>query len=373
MRIKSSRWVPPVGALLFASGLTAACGRGELDGSGRESARLSSAIAPRLGTWSEVAPLPMPVANNAVAGVTIGDRDFIFSFFGLDSTRLYSGIHARAFRYEAALDRWSEVAGREIGRLAATAQAVAGKIYLFSGYTVAADGSEKSLSDVAIYDPVDGSWSLGAPIPVPVDDAVSGVWRDSLIYLISGWHDRDNVPDVQLYDPLADSWRAATPIPGPPVFGQAGGIVGNTIVYADGVRRAPTGRRFQITDAAYLGEIDPDDPTTITWHKLPPHPGPPLYRMAAGAVGTRVIFAGGTANPYNYDGIGYDGEPSAPTDAVFAFNVARGEWETLSRKTIASMDHRGFAVLGDRLYIVGGMTEGQHVTPRVQTFELDAE
>ena len=40
-------------------------------------------------------------------------------------------------------------------------------------------------------------------------NAVAGVWRDSLILLVSGWHDTGNVPDVQVYDPDTDSWDSS--------------------------------------------------------------------------------------------------------------------------------------------------------------------
>jgi N-acetylneuraminic acid mutarotase len=339
------------------------CSPGESSGSATQGERTA-------GTWSEAAALPAPVANNAVAAVSLGGSDLVFSFLGLDSTRLYSGIHDRVFRFDVAAGEWSELAGPGAGRIAGTAQTVRGKIYLFGGYTVAADGSEKSLPDVDILDPATGEWSGGAPIPLPVDDAVSGVWRDSLIYIVSGWHDTDNVRDVQIYDPFTDSWQAATPIPGPPAFGHSGGIAGDAIVYVDGVATFDSDPRFRITDAAYLGMIDPQDPANIEWRELPPHPGPPLYRMAALGVGRRVLFAGGTDNPYNYNGVGYDGNPSQPSNALFAFDVSTGAWEILSDKPLASMDHRGFAAVGSRLFILGGMVDAQQVTARVQVLQL---
>ncbi len=80
-------------------------------------------------------------------------------------------------------------------------------------------------------------------MPLPVDDAVSGVWRDSLIYLVSGWHDSDNVAAVQIYDPERNAWEQATPIPGPPVFGYAGGIAGDGIGY-DGRTAEPWAGAF---------------------------------------------------------------------------------------------------------------------------------
>jgi N-acetylneuraminic acid mutarotase len=204
-------------------------------------------------------------------------------------------------------------------------------------------------------------------MPVPVDDAVSGVWRDSLIYLVSGWHDRDNVDDVQIYDPAADRWMTATPIPGAPVFGHTGGIAGNTIVYIDGTRTLPEGRpRFRIEGSAWAGDIDPDHPEVIRWRRLPPHPGPALYRGAAAGVSNRwVFFVGGSDNPYNYDGQGYDGVPSEPRAGAFAWDAQHGRWFTLPALSVATMDHRSIAIVGPELFLVGGMESGQRVTRRV--------
>jgi hypothetical protein len=101
-------------------------------------------------------------------------------------------------------------------------------VYLFGGYTVDSAGAERSVPGLDVWDPGANRWSAAAPMPLPVDDAVSAVWRDSLVYLVSGWHDTDNTTRVQIYDPAIDRWRDATPIPGPGVLGHAGGLVGNT-------------------------------------------------------------------------------------------------------------------------------------------------
>jgi hypothetical protein len=318
--------------------------------------------------WGEAPRLPTPLANNAVAAVRTPDGPAVFSFLGIDSTKAWDGRPPIALRWDLGSAEWRAV--REVpgaGRLAATAEAVRGKIYLFGGYTVADDGSERSLPNVDIYDPETDRWSSGAPIPVPVDDAISGVWRDSLIYLVSGWHDRDNVADVQIYDPSEDRWMAATPIPGTSVFGHAGGLAGNTIVYIDGTRTLSEGQpRFRIEGSAWAGDIDPDRPEDIRWRRLPPHPGPPLYRAAATGVPDRwVIFLGGSDNPYNYDGQGYDGVPSEPRAAVFAWDIRAGRWLTLPPLSVATMDHRAIAIVGPELFVVGGMEAGQRVTRRV--------
>lgn len=342
---------------------------------------------PVLGTaqgfeWSSGPSLPRPVTNNAVAAVETSRGLAVFSFLGLDSTKRWNGVVNWAFRWNLSDAAWREIAPVPgPGRLAATARAVGGRIYLLGGYTVQADGSEQSQPNVDIYDPEHNRWSRGAPIPVPVDDAVSGVWRDSLIYLISGWHDRDNVTAVQIYDPACDTWQTATPIRGPPVFGHAGAIVGNTIVYIDGVRVDSNPRRFALEQSSWRGEIDPTDPTSIAWSRLPDHPGPGLYRAVAGgapgaeaakaageaaaAAGRLILFAGGTGNPYNYNGIGYNGVPSQPRSEVFGYDLESGRWPRFESLPYPVMDLRGMAVGAGRVYLVGGMGEDQQVSRRV--------
>jgi N-acetylneuraminic acid mutarotase len=321
--------------------------------------------------WQAAPALPRPVSNNAVVALETSSGPAVFSLLGLDSTVRWNGVVNWAFRWNAGDRVWREIAPVPgPGRLAATAQAVGGRIYLFGGYTVAQDGSERSLPNLDILDPETGEWSAGAPIPVPVDDAVSGVWRDSLIYLVSGWHDDDNVPDVQLYDPATDTWRQATPIPGRPVFGHAGAIVGNSIVYIDGVRTNQSPPRFTMYGASWRGDIDPRDPTSIDWRRVTDHPGPPLYRAGAVGIDGAVVFAGGTNNPYNYDGIGYNSWPSDPRRAVFRYHPATDRWSGWGELRQPVMDLRGIVVAGGRLVIVGGMTAAQWVSDSVWTADL---
>jgi N-acetylneuraminic acid mutarotase len=318
--------------------------------------------------WSRAPSLPIALSNNSVVALSLSTGPAVFSFLGIDSTKRWHGITNRAFRWQpnTASDAWEEIQPVPgPGRLASTVQAVGGRIYVLGGYTVARDGTERSRPDVAIYDLVAETWSAGASIPVPVDDAVSGVWRDSLIFLISGWHDTDNVRNVQIYDPTANLWRQATPIPGTPVFGHAGAIAGNSIVYVDGARRTGGQPRYTLTAQSWHGAISPNDPTTITWTRLPNHPGPPVYRAGALGVNGWVVVAGGTDNPYNYDGIGYDGVPAQPLSQVFAYQVETGSWHIWPELPSPSMDHRTLGWDGADLYLVGGMGEGQDVLRNV--------
>jgi hypothetical protein len=113
------------------------------------------------------------------------------------------------------------------------------------------------------------------------------------------------------------------------------------------------------------------DITKIQWSKLPPHPGSARYRIAAGAEppgkkAARIYFSGGTDNPYNYNGIGYNGQPAEPSAVTFAFNAHSHTWEKVSDSTPdPAMDHRGLLVTHSGLIIVGGMEKGQQVRAKV--------
>lgn len=335
---------------------------------------------PHAGTYeSEILePLPQPVTNNAVAFLPAGGGE-IYSFLGLGPGKTWQDTRSEAFAFNLEERRWRRIAdvpGDE-GRLAAVALGLGGKVYVFGGYTVAEDHSEVSVPTVHAYDPRQDRYELMAPMPVPVDDTVAVAYLDRYIYLVSGWHNSGNVNLVQLYDAQRDSWMQATPYPGSPVFGHAGGMVGDTMVICDGVKivvRERGKRSYRAGDECYLGTVQSDDPARIDWFKLPRHGPEPLYRMAA--AGTRrdgglIIFAGGSDNPYNYDGIGYDGRPSAPSFRLFAYSLERRAWRQLGNLDVASMDHRGLLEIGESFVIVGGMREQQRVSETVLKFSLD--
>lgn len=327
-------------------------------------AESDSSSTPRTA-WERGPDLPQPVANNAVVGLDVGDESHVYSFLGIDTTKQWDGVGSWAYRWVVGADAWEvlpPVPGP--GRLAGTAEAFDGRVYVFGGYTVAEDGSESSRPEVDVFDPATDSWTSAAPMPVPVDDAVSGVWRDSLIVLVSGWHDTDNVADVQLYDPKTDTWSPATAIPGPPVFGHAGKVAEDHIVYLGGANTRGTRPRYLIEPSAWLGSLGAD-PREVTWTSLESHPGPPLYRAASAAVGPWVIFAGGTDNPYNYNGIGYDGRPAEALRDVFAYHGGSATWVDGPPLPEARMDHRALAVTRSSVALVGGMDEQQDVSATV--------
>ena len=317
-------------------------------------------------------PLPAPISNNAVASVKTRGSLLLFSLMGMGPKKTWDAVSNAAYSLDTDTGKWSEmhaVPGTS-GRLAAAAAGAREHIFLFGGYVVDGQGGETTLPDVNVYEPLTDHWFRGEDMPVPVDDSVAGVYRDRYIYLVSGWSKTDTVNDVQVYDGQKNTWSKATPIPGTPVFGHAGALVGNTIVYVDGAHKNPAGDKpkFVAADECWMGKIDHHDLTKIQWSKLPSHPGTARYRIAAGGSekDQKIYFYGGTDNPYNYNGLGYNGQPAEPSPVIFAFNVRTGKWETINPNTPEpTMDHRGLLVIQEGLVIVGGMQKGQQVTSRV--------
>lgn len=325
-----------------------------------------------------IAALPMPVSNNAITTVIREDRQYVVSFAGLGRGRGHQDTLSVTLVLDSESGRWREsspLPGGE-GRLAATAASVGGLAYVFGGYTVDEDGTEVSTPWVHAFDPVTEKFFDLQPMPVPVDDAVSVTHLDRYIYLISGWHDLGNVNLVQRYDASTNTWAQATPIPGTALFGHAGGIVGNKIVYCDGVMVQPHADRrrdFVASDECFLGIIDEEDKRRIDWRRLEPHPGLPRYRMAAAGIDSSnaVLFIGGSENPYNYDGIGYDGEPSEPAADALLLDLPTLSWQVLPLSAPPTMDHRGLVPFGDRWLTVGGMLAGQEVTDQVVGYTVE--
>jgi N-acetylneuraminic acid mutarotase len=316
-------------------------------------------------------PLPAPLSNNAVAIVKSRGSLLLYSMMGVGPKKTWDAVSNATYALDWDTGKWTEarpVPGTA-ARLAATAVGAREHIFLFGGYVVDGQGGETTVPDVNVYEPLTDRWFRGEDTPVPVDDSVSGVYRDRYIYLISGWSKTDAVRDVQVYDVQKNKWLAGTPIPGTPVFGHSGGVAGDTIVYVDGAHRNPAGQpKYIASDECWMGKIDHHDPAKIQWSKLPNHPGNARYRIAAGGSekDQMIYFSGGTDNPYNFNGVGYDGKPSEPSAVTFAFNLRSSKWETLNNNTSdPTMDHRGLLVIPEGLVIIGGMEKGQQVTARV--------
>lgn len=336
----------------------------------------SSALAQQGWTWTALPDMPEPVANNSVVEGWCGDSLCVYSFCGIDSTKVYSGIHNKAFRYNTVSQTWSvlpNVPDPE-GKIAAGASLIQNHIYLAGGYYVYANGSEISSDDLHVFDPETGTWLADAPvIPTPIDDHVQTTYNDSLLMLVTGWSDTGNVNDVQLFDVTSQTWQAASEPPSSTVytaFGASGAMAGDTLYYLGGVSNT-----FAANSAVRKGEINPLDATDINWSFDGQSPTiDDTYRSACSTYLDKLVWIGGAGIAYNYNGLAYSGGAGVPPlDRILTYHPASDSWQEILGTPESIMDLRGIAKISDNQWIVcGGMGPEQEVSNKTFLLTFDA-
>ncbi|MGB1039404.1 MAG: T9SS type A sorting domain-containing protein [Flavobacteriales bacterium] len=319
-------------------------------------------------------PLSFKISNNAVTGAMLNGVPHVFSFCGIDSLKNYRGINLKGFRYNTSSKTWDTIPDvpDTRGKIAAGASTVDSIIYIIGGYHVDNRGNEVSSNKIHRYNINTNSYlSDGTNIPVATDDHVQAVWKNSLIYVITGWNNTSNIPNVQIYNPISNSWSVGNPVPNNNTyksFGASGTIVGNTIYYYGG---ASSASGFNIQNILRVGEINPVNPTQITWSDSIIDPSIACYRAACVGNSRGINWLGGSEVTYNYNGIAYNGSGGVPaTGRNIYYNPSDS---TLGYKFVYGdslpMDLRGIADFGNTKYIVGGMIENQQVTNKVWKLE----
>jgi N-acetylneuraminic acid mutarotase len=314
----------------------------------------------------KIPPMPLAVSDNAVVALR-GGLD-VYSLMGIGPKKTWDDITNKVYILHLSNAKWSE--GRAVpgvgGRLGTSAVGMKGQIFLFGGYLVDGQGGEFTVSDVNAYLPDEKRWYRAEDIPVGVDRAVIGVNHDRYIYLVGGRSKNGPVNNVQVYDIEKNTWSQATPFPGTPVFGHAGGLADDAIVYVDGAKKnAAGGAPFVASDECWIGKIDHKDPNKIEWSKLPAHPGPARVGTVSGAKDRRVLFSGGSASPHNFKGMDYEGKPVEFSGVTFDYDVRGNRWETISEDTFdVRSDTHGIAFTPIGQLIVGGLVKNTAVTAR---------
>lgn len=324
-------------------------------------------------TWTELDTMPFRTANNAVCEAIVNGEEFVYSFGGIDLTKTAAGIHQRSFKFAVSSNSWTEIAPLPdtLGKIAKGASFVNGKIYILGGYHVLPT-NELSSDRVHIYNPVTDVYETnGTPIPIAIDDHVQAVYKDSLIFVVTGWSNTANRPEVQIYDTYLDQWQSGTSVPNDnffKAFGASGTIIGDTLYYHGGVSGS-----FSFVARTYLrkGYINPIDPTDITWEQLVDAPGEAGYRAACSSAGNTLFWIGGAPTAYNFNGIAYNGSGGVdPSARVLHFSLFDYQYNDEISQPYGVMDLRGIAKLSNNRWIIcGGMDTNQVVSNR--TFLLE--
>ncbi|MCX6275444.1 MAG: T9SS type A sorting domain-containing protein [Bacteroidetes bacterium] len=218
-----------------------------------------------------------------------------------------AGVIATAMQeYSTVSNAWSPSPDMPTGKYQFSANTVGYKIVCAGGYSSGFTPDPNTY----VYDISTSLWTVMAPMPIPVGDYASGVYRDSLIYYIGGFDGIQDQDIVQVYDVVNDTWSSASVKPGTPVDALRGAINMDKIVVVGGYSQslgAPVSE-------AYIGAIDALNPLNITWTALPDYPAGRASRLGAGSVfmdlRPLVIFTGGDPTGAGQEGLadtwGYD-------------------------------------------------------------------
>ncbi|RFC55387.1 Kelch repeat-containing protein [Brumimicrobium aurantiacum] len=309
-------------------------------------------------TWTQLADLPIPTSNNALVEASTPNGKFAYSFGGITDSLTHQDIHQRVFKYNVSQDIWSEMdpIPDTLGKIGSAASFVNGKIYLIGGYHVEANGDETSSEKVHIYNPLNDEFEPnGTNLPIPIDDHVQAVWKDSLIYVVTGWSNTSNSPAVQIYNPYTNTWTLGESTPNTSEFksfGASGYILGDTIFYFGGVKDAPN---FETTNFLRKGVIDPNNPTQIDWSIININSGLPIYRSACSGHNYSVFWIGGTQEAYNYNAIEYYTNDTVYSNSrIFEINFQTQQQSNLFNEQNRVMDLRGIAKIGGGNWIIAG-------------------
>ena len=202
---------------------------GEFDGAGtgRPEVYLNTVyeLDPRVGAWSQRAPMPTNRSGGATAVIdskiyVAGGRPPRGSDFAV---------------YDTAENRWSALPDVPTQRNHLAAGAIGGKVYVAGGRFGAGFNSERTAA-LEIYDPATNRWTAGAPLPAP-RGGVSSVVANGCLFVIGG---EGNYTDVrglsdqnEAYDPRTNAWAKLPSMP-TPTHGLTGGAFVNGGIYLPG-------------------------------------------------------------------------------------------------------------------------------------------
>jgi hypothetical protein len=289
----------------------------------------------RLGDygWSVKEDMPIFRYSGITGSIHENDEYQYFYISGIDENIVPSNNN---YSYNSKFETWEEGANIKTPVWFSNYETINDKIYCFNGVT--STGIIPINHKTQIYEMKNDTWSEGKPSPLPLTGCASGLYNDSLIYLIGG-NDQNSVYTnrVQIYNINTDKWVNGTSKPGTPSRAIKGSIVGNKIVISNGL-----GANGRVSET-YIGTIDTNDPAKISWKRVEDHPIKNLGLAAVFGVSNNgqnlVIFTAG-----------HNGLNNIHT--TFAFDIDKNKWLIGSDK-ISPFSSSAFTkiVKNDSLYL----------------------
>ncbi|WP_224484783.1 Kelch repeat-containing protein [Robertkochia aurantiaca] len=233
---------------------------------------------------------------------------------------------------------WREHSSSQMERLESQTALIGSRLYTFSGFT----HDLKITAETEIYDIATDSWSLGAPMPLPVTHMGAAIAYGK-VWIVGGFegdHPGKATAMVQIYDPVTDSWEEGPPLPGARASG--------ALVYNEGLLH-------------YFGGLEPDrrtdknehlviDPSAIdmNWQQRSVLPEGRNHLSAASIDGLVYAIGGQFGHDGGKDDLNY----------LHRYDPVTDTWERLADlPTDRSHFEPGTLVYRDQVLIVGGRNQ----------------
>lgn len=228
--------------------------------------------------------------------------------------------------YHPLTDTWQTKYGIPVTRTDLMVARVGDTIYAIGGWR---EDDKVEVGPNYAYDPVADSWSSISPMITPVSGAGVAVVNDD-IYIIGGYDGVSNIGDVQIYDPSSDTWSLGESMP--TSRRELGAAFLDGEIYAVG----------GVTQGTVTSTVEIYDPVGDSWStglELPEGRG----KMAVVAHAGSLYVIGGTD----------DWSTKHPVATTYMYTPGQGPWTTARPMPTERLATRG-AVIGDRIYVVGG-------------------
>jgi N-acetylneuraminic acid mutarotase len=252
------------------------------------------------------------------AGNTISYVDknsgFVYLFGGRNDQDIISN---KAYRYNISNDSWETKANLPTPLLGASSARIGENIFLIGGMVTTPGSVTKK---VYKYNIPSDSWSQVTDTPLPYTDGDAVAYQDSLIYTVGSYSSEKTF----VYNSITDKWREGTAVPSPGTALTYGAvsIFENKLVYVGG-----SNGTFSSTywDKVWIGEIDQNDRSQITWTEAAPFPGESRTFFELQPWWNGLILVGGTTdNTFN-----------TYSDETYYYNLDNDSWVKIESKPTA--------------------------------------
>lgn len=244
----------------------------------------------------------------------------------------FEGVLAIAERYNPEADQWTPLPEKPTAVADVVAAVLGGKIYIPGGKM--ADGTVTDLMEV--FDPLTNRWDTGPTLPGQLSGYALTAFEGKL-YLFGGWDGERYSDKVYVFTPDLQAWHEQATLPSPRAFLSAV-VVGNKIYVIGGFDgKYALNSNLIFTPERSQSNVSP-------WVEGPPLP--------SGRYGMGIVYLADTI--YVLGGIQAD-QPSA---SQLTFRPDSNTWANFETLNNPSWHHFGVAVVGPRVYAMGGLVDG---------------